>query len=122
MAKVVHFEIPTEVPKAAMKFYSNVFDWKFQKWEGPVDYWLASTGEEGEPGIQGALTMKESPSDTVVNTIDVASIDQIMEKIEANGGKLLTPKMVVPGVGVMVYFLDPEGNKFGAMQAVPMAE
>ena len=122
MAKVVHFEIPTEKPKAAMEFYSKVFDWKFQKWEGPVDYWLTNAGEEGEPGIQGAITMKESPSDTVVNMIDVASIDQTIERIEANGGKLLTPKMVVPGEGVMVYFLDPEGNKFGAMQAVTASE
>ena len=122
MAKVVHFEIPTEDPKVSMEFYSKVFDWKFQKWEGPMEYWLTSTGKEGEPGIDGAITLKETPVDTVVDTIDVDSIDEVIEKVEANGGKLLTPKMVVPGVGLMVYFLDPDGNKFGAMQSVPNAE
>jgi hypothetical protein len=32
--------------------------WKIQKGEGPVDYWLISTGEDSEPGINGALQEK----------------------------------------------------------------
>ena len=36
-------------PQRAQKFYAEVFDWKFEKWDGPMDYWMANTGTE-EPG------------------------------------------------------------------------
>jgi len=121
MARVMHFEIPAEDPNATMEFYRNVFGWKFQKW-GDQQYWMTSTGQEGEPGIEGAIKPKDNPAEGVVNTISVASVDEVMGKIEANGGKLLTPKMPVPGVGWLVYFLDRDGHQFGAMQADPNAQ
>ncbi len=40
MSRVVHFEIPADDPARAVKFYEKVFGWKFQKWEGPMEYWL----------------------------------------------------------------------------------
>ena len=60
MARVVHFEIPVDNPDRAVKFYTDVFGWKIEKWEGPIDYWLITTGEENEPGINGALTVLSS--------------------------------------------------------------
>ena len=33
MNRVVHFEILTENPEKLSKFYSNVFGWKFEKWD-----------------------------------------------------------------------------------------
>ena len=122
MAKVIHFEIPAEDPEASMEFYGKVFGWKFQEWEGPQDYWLTSTGPEGEQGIDGAIMPKEKAYATVVNTIGVTSLDDVIEKIKANGGKLLTERMGVPGVGWLVYFLDPDGHQFGAMESDPNAK
>ena len=46
MSRVVHFEIPADDPVRAAKFYEDVFGWKIEKWEGPFDYWLVTTGEE----------------------------------------------------------------------------
>lgn len=37
MARVVHFEIYTVDPEAVRPFYENVFAWKIQKWDGPVE-------------------------------------------------------------------------------------
>jgi predicted enzyme related to lactoylglutathione lyase len=45
-----------------------------------------------------------------------------MAKITAAGGKVITPKMAVPGVGWMAYCLDTEGNQFGIMQSDPNAK
>jgi predicted enzyme related to lactoylglutathione lyase len=45
-----------------------------------------------------------------------------MAKIKANGGELLTDKMAVPMVGYLVYFKDPDGNIFGAMESDPSAK
>lgn len=55
MTRVIHFEIASDNPERAAKFYKEVFDWKIEKWEGPVDYWLVTTGKENEPGINGAI-------------------------------------------------------------------
>ena len=121
MARVVHFEIPADDPARAVKFYETVFGWKIQKWDGPENYWLAMTGEEGQPGINGAITGRGEPTTVVVNTLDVASVDDSIAQVVANGGSVLMPKMPVPGVGYLAYFRDTEGNAFGMMQNDPSA-
>jgi hypothetical protein len=55
MPRVIHFEINADDPERAVKFHKKVFDWKITKWEGPVDYWLVTTGEDKVPGINGAI-------------------------------------------------------------------
>ncbi len=45
MPRPVHFEISADDPERALHFYQAVFGWKSQKWDGPQDYWLISTGE-----------------------------------------------------------------------------
>ena len=115
--RIVHFEIPAEDPERAKKFYEKVFGWKIEKWEGPVDYWLITTGEEDEPGINGAIMKKEDPNMYVYNTIEVPSFDEFKKKIEKNGGKMLTEKMAISGIGYFAYFKDPEGNQLGIMES-----
>ena len=67
MPRPIHFEIPAENPERAMQFYSTVFGWKFNKWEGPMDYWIISTGQPGEPGIDGGLMPRRDPNQPCVN-------------------------------------------------------
>ena len=121
MPRVIHFEIPADDPARAVKFYEMVFGWKIQKWDGQEDYWLAMTGEEGQPGINGAITGRGEPTTVVVNTMDVASVDDSIAQVVANGGSVLMPKMPVPGVGYLAYCRDTEGNAFGMMQNDPNA-
>jgi predicted enzyme related to lactoylglutathione lyase len=109
MNRVLHFEIPVENPERAIKFYEDVFGWEITKWEGPFDYWLIKTGEEGEPGIDGALMTREM-GEMIRNTIGVESFDEFAEKIQKNGGMLVTEKMSIPGIGIMGSFKDTEGN------------
>jgi predicted enzyme related to lactoylglutathione lyase len=121
MPRVVHFEIPADEPERAAKFYETVFGWKIKKWEGPVEYWLVTTGEAPEPGIDGGI-MRRGEQNTTVNTVSVASVDVFVEKITAAGGKVAAPKMAVPGVGWFAYCSDTEGNVFGIMQDDPSAK
>ncbi len=116
MPRIVHFEINADEPERAAGFYESVFDWKIEKWEGPQDYWLITTGKEGEHGIDGALMRREQPGASVQNIISVPSIDEYMKKVEDNGGKVTTPKMTVPGVGYVAYFTDTEGNTSGIIE------
>jgi uncharacterized protein len=115
MSRVIHFEIPAEEPERAAKFYKDVFGWKIEKWEGPFDYWLITTGEEDEPGINGAIMTKDM-GDIVKNTINVDSFEEYAKKIEMEGGKMLSPKMTVPGVGDMASFQDTEDNIFAILE------
>lgn len=118
MPRVVHFEILAEDPERALKFYDAVFGWKNQKWEGPMDYWLLSTGKEDEPGIDGALIRKsDSPNPYGTNTIGVESVDDALKQIQENGGEIMQPKGAIPGVGYFSVFKDPEGNIFGLMES-----
>ena len=120
MPRVVHFEINAENPDQLTKFYEQVFNWKFEKWKGPIDYWLITTGDK-EPGIDGGLSKREKDAKTV-NTINVSSIDDYVEMIKRNNGVIIVPKMAVPGVGWTAYFKDPEGNSFGLMEDDPTAK
>lgn len=121
MPRVVHFEISADNLERASKFYSDVFAWKIQKWQGSQDYWLVTTGEDGRPGINGGLMKRSNPSATTVNSIDVPSVDEYVAKVTQNGGKVVTPKMTVPGVGYMAYCRDTEGNQFGIFQSNKLA-
>jgi hypothetical protein len=117
MPRVIHFEIGADDPERAVKFYETVFDWKIEKWAGPSDYWLISTGPESAPGIDGGLGKRDKDHQGTENTIGVDSVDETVAKIEANGGKVVIEKHAVPGVGWLAYCEDSEGNRFGLMQS-----
>jgi predicted enzyme related to lactoylglutathione lyase len=129
MGRVIHFEIHAEYPERAAKFYAGVFGWKITKWDGPVDYWLVTTGD-GNPGIDGAIMRRmganpdpKEPTPVIgyVNTIDVDNLDASIEAVKKAGGIEALAKMEVPGVGWMAYYKDTESNIFGMMQATPGA-
>jgi predicted enzyme related to lactoylglutathione lyase len=114
MNRVVRFEINADMPERAVKFYSEVFGWKIEKWDGPMDYWLVYTGEG--PGIDGGIARRDSPSRTTVNTISVPSIDEFLSKVEEGGGKVVMQKTALPGIGWFAACQDTEGNAFALMQ------
>jgi len=122
MPRVIHFEIVADKPETEMKFYKEVFGWEFNKWNGPQDYWFVKTGEDREPGINGGLTPKmnqqsDGTSGRVTDTIDVPSIDDFSKKISTVGGKVVRPKMAIPGIGYLAICEDTEGNSFGIIQS-----
>lgn len=121
MSRVTHFEIPADNPERAIKFYETVFSWTIEKWDGPIEYWLIMTGPEDQPGIDGGLAKRSDPEIGVENTIEVADLEGSLLDVEKNGGKLIRPKIAVPGVGWMAYIKDTEGNVFGLMETDPEA-
>lgn len=117
MPRPIHFEIPAGNPEQLMNFYSAVFGWKFTKWPGPTDYWLATTGDDKEPGINGGILPRRDPAQPCVNTVGVANLDETLKTVETAGGRCVVPKMPIPGVGWLAYCQDNEGNMIGMMQA-----
>jgi len=127
MPRVVHFEIHAADPDRAVNFYKTLFGWAFQKWEGPMDYWLVTTGPNDQPGINGGLVRRQGEIDgqaviAYVCTVDVENLDAAVQTALDNGGQLALPKMPIPGMGWLAYCKDTEGNIFGMMQGDPNAK
>ncbi len=126
MPRVVHFEIHADDPERAVRFYQSALDWQFHKWDGPVDYWLITTGPAGTPGIDGGMVRRQGPIDgtavtAFVCSVDVPSVDDYTRRATAAGGQVVVPKMPIPGVGWLSYCKDTEGNIFGLYQRDPSA-
>jgi predicted enzyme related to lactoylglutathione lyase len=124
MPRPVHFEIHSADPEAAAAFYTSVFGWKISKWDGPVEYWLVQTGEEGR-GIDGGIVRRQGDApatgaavNAYVCTIGVESLDETLTSITGNGGEIAVAKHEIPGIGMQAYVKDRDGNIFGVMQPV----
>lgn len=122
MFRVEHFDIAADDPDRAVEFYSEVFGWKIEKWEGPMEYWLVTTGPDDQPGINGGIAKRQDPSQSTSNTIGVKSVDEHVAKITDAGGRVVRPKSSIPGVGYFALCQDTEGNVFGIMQEDPEAK
>ena len=121
MPRPVHFDIHADDPERAAAFYGKVFGWQFQH-IAEMDYWLAITGEDG-PGINGGIARRNGPAlrgdDAVTGailTMEVEDIDAAIVAIEAEGAAVQMEKSDVPGIGLMAYYKDTEGNLFGIIQ------
>jgi len=65
--------------------------------EGPFDYWLVTTGEDDEPGINGAIMSKEM-GEMVKNTIG-GFLEEYAQKIVRCQGKDVNGKTGYSGCG-----------------------
>jgi predicted enzyme related to lactoylglutathione lyase len=117
MPRVTHFEISADDTARASEFYSKVFGWKINKWDGPMDYILVDTEDGDEKGINGGIVKRQQQAEPTVNTISVNNIDEFATSIMEAGGKIVKPKIVLPGIGYLAYCKDTEGNVFGIMES-----
>jgi predicted enzyme related to lactoylglutathione lyase len=113
--RVIYFEIPSANPDSNRRFYEQAFGWQFQQW-GFQQYWMAHTGSESEPGINGAVVKELGPQQPVINTIGVDNIDVAIAKIQQAGGRIMKAKKAIPAVGWLAFFTDPDDNIFGILQ------
>lgn len=119
-ANLAAFAIHADDVERAVTFYEAVFGWRFEPW-GPPGFYLIQTGDEASPGVQGLLHKRHEPrSGAGLNglepTFAVDDVDAVLAAVEANGGTVTVGKSPIPTVGVLIRFLDTEGNDVGAMK------
>jgi len=125
MDKVVHFEIPADDVARASAFYGSIFGWDLQDMSGQgMDYTIAMTvpvDEQQMPtergAINGGMMKRSDDTPSPVITIEVASIDDAMKRIEGGGGSVVHPRQEIPGMGAFAYFKDSEGNTMGLWES-----
>jgi predicted enzyme related to lactoylglutathione lyase len=114
---IVHVEFPASDPKAASKFYADLFGWKIQTDPNFADYPMFQA--EGGPGGGFVKTGTEAGGGLSYQVgeplLYVASedIDADLRKAESLGGTTVVPKTEIPQVGWFGVFKDPTGNKVG---------
>jgi uncharacterized protein len=114
---IVHFDIATDDPQRARKFYESLFGWKMMGPPGMTDYYLIETQDlQGNPGVGGGLGKRGDPSQKISAYFGVDNIDEYTRNVATLGGKIVMPKMPVPGWGYLTTCIDTEGNPFGIWQ------
>jgi hypothetical protein len=117
MPTIVHFDISADDVERAKRFYSELFNWKIEKFPGPTEYFLIETASlDGKKGVSGGIAKRENPQQKITNFIAISSIDEYMAKVETLGGKIIEPKMAIPTIGYIAACQDTEGNTFGLLE------
>jgi predicted enzyme related to lactoylglutathione lyase len=118
---LAHFAINADDVERAKAFYGKVFGWKFASWGPPGFYQIEGSGVMG--ALQGRRELvKGTRTIGFECTIGVPSIDAVEKSVKASGGTVALERSVIVGVGTLMFFRDPEGNVFGAMQYDTKAE
>lgn len=110
------FEISVNDMDRARKFYESALGLQLglNRVESTLMAWFPTT--EGGAGCSGALLKSEgrTPShDGTMIYFSVPDIEAVLAKVEANGGRTLTPKTDIGEYGFYAYFEDSEGNRVG---------
>jgi uncharacterized protein len=119
MNNVSYFEIQADDCERGVKFYTDVFDWKFTKDENvPIEFYRIENA-----GPNGSLMKRPAPkpateqgTNAFVCSVQVENFDASAQKILDNGGIVALEKFAVPGKCWQGYFLDTEGNTFGIFE------
>ena len=118
---LAHFAINTDDIDRSKTFYEKVFGWKVTAWGPPGFYQIEGAGVRGALQKRRELVKGERTLGFEC-TIGVESIDAIEKAVLANGGKIILARSVIAGVGTLMFFQEPGGNVFGAMQYDARAE
>lgn len=124
--KPTYFDLTVHDVGQARKFFQAVFDWKFERFPMSYEYYRIQAGAESEPGIDGGIgAVKDAPIAGGIPatqlTVPVADLDAAMAKVHANGGRVVEPRLPIPGIGWYATCAEPGGLRFGIIQADPAA-
>ena len=121
MPTIVHYEIPVNDIERSKKFYGDLFGWKIEKWPGMTpagEYWMISMADiNGNKALGGGIHKRMHPDQRSISYIGVKAVDEYSSKVEKLGGKVVTPKMTVPGLGYFAFCLDTENNSFAIWES-----
>ena len=108
--KICYLEIPAITGEASAQFYSSIFGWKIKtRGDGAIAF--------DDTGSVSGTWVKESdrtPDEQTRIYIMVDDISETLARIEAAGGRVLTPRTDIgPNMGAFAAFADPAAAEFG---------
>jgi uncharacterized protein len=118
---VVHFEVIGKDPSLLRKYFSELFDWKFDvpspvvaEVSAPEEYGFLDliTADDGT-GIRGGIGGGPGYENHVVIYVGVPDVETALKRSEELGGTRVMGPVVSPNGLVVGHFKDPEGNLVG---------
>ncbi len=106
---VVHVEFQVQDLDKAQAWYTEVFGWNLHK-----DEKLNYVSTQGQDGVGIGLNAGEMPTGAVPY-VPSNDISALLQKVEAGGGKVISPESEIPGMGTFALFADPDGNTIGVL-------
>ena len=113
------FEIPALDIVRAVKFYETIFAIEIPPMQEMMGMKMAGFPiEMGTGKVGGALVQSDSHKPSMDGCVIYLNanpgIQEVVDRIEGAGGKVLMPKtQITPEIGFMAFFIDTEGNKMG---------
>ena len=119
--KPTYFDFTVRDLGQARAFFEKVLGWRFERFPMPYEYYRIQAGPAGEPGIDGGMgSIKDTPLSgghpLAQVTVPVPNLDAVISLVEASGGRIVEPKVPIPGIGWYATCAEPGGLYFGLIQ------
>lgn len=119
--KPTYFDLTVRELDRARVFFEQVLDWRFERFDMPYEYYRIEAGADGEAGIDGGIgSVKDAPlcagHPMTQVTIAVPHLDDVLSRVQGYGGRVVEPKMAIPGIGWYATCAEPGGLLFGVIQ------
>ncbi|MFI9106162.1 VOC family protein [Streptomyces fildesensis] len=117
-------ELHVPDPSAALAFYRSLFGWRSSEMTMPgMTYTVLSTadGDQEDASFGGMVAAREGMEPRWIPYFDAADADDIVTRVQANGGTVLAPAEDVPDVGRIAWLADPFGAPFAVLKPRPRA-
>jgi uncharacterized protein len=111
-------ELYTRDAARASTFYSGLFGWRPQPWEGgPMPYTMFNlAGEDRPAGGMIAMPDEMPGAPHWLPYFRVEDADKSAERARELGGKITNPPMDIPTIGRMAMIADPQGAAFAIIK------
>ncbi|MGB0497024.1 MAG: VOC family protein [Rubricella sp.] len=114
---LVWCEIPVTDLDRAETFYRAVFDFAFDRMEGPPNPFSIIRTTDEKSGISGHLYPgKPSSEGPTVHLLVPGKLEDAMARCTEAGGRVISDPIPIPA-GRFAYAHDPDGNSIGLFEA-----
>ncbi|MCY4475710.1 MAG: VOC family protein [Chloroflexi bacterium] len=115
----IWFALATPDPAGAKSFYTGLFGWEWADvpMSGGDTYHMAIRGDANIAGMS-ADNHAEGVAGVWINSVYVEDAEEIVKRVQANGGRVLSGPHNADGWGVTATVATPEGAVFGLWQSL----
>jgi len=117
--RIVWHDLNTKDLEASKRFYGELFNWKFEKSDGP--YVHIKSGEEMIGGIRQMDANEHMPT-SWLGYVAVDDVAATVDAITKAGGKVFMPTRTMPNVGTFAVVADPTGAVFAPWKSARAGE
>jgi predicted enzyme related to lactoylglutathione lyase len=119
--RIVHWELMGPDGDRLKSFYEQMFGWVAEPVPGFEGYHMVDAAHAGVGGAVG--TGSDEMPNYLTIYVEVDSVDERLDRAEAQGATTVIPRTVIPGMVTFGMFADPAGNIVGVVEReTPPAE